>query len=125
MPIFSASVTLPTSDASGPYPLGIDVFAYSGDGSLTLSDWDSGTLLTSFEYSGEETIILDVTQATTDAICAENSYVGLNFRCAAPSNVDHFRGTTSYLNFGLHENHSVAGLSVIETPEPNSFLMLT
>ena len=59
-PILSVELVLPVF-SSNPFPFTIDVFGYAGDGALTLSDWDQGSLLTSFSYSGEQTVTLDVT----------------------------------------------------------------
>ena len=123
-PVLTASVSLPMSDCSGPYPFTIDVFTYAGDGMLTLSDWDAGTLLTSFEYSGEELVVVDTTSFIATAIAAGSPYAGFNVRFAGPSNIDRFRGTASYLSFGSVECDSAALLSIATVPEPGTGILM-
>src|SRR5665647_1119865 len=59
--ISNAQLVLPVSDSNGPFPYGINVYTYAGDGNLTLSDWAAGSLFSSFTYSGAETVTLDAT----------------------------------------------------------------
>ena len=50
-----------TAFGSNLTPFDIDVFVYSGDGLLSLSDFDQGSLATSFTYSGEASVAIDLT----------------------------------------------------------------
>ena len=68
--------------SEGPYPLRVHVFSYSGNGALDPSDNNSGTFLTSFSYSGEPTVTIDVTSAISIAIMAANSFIGFRFEFA-------------------------------------------
>ena len=74
--------------SNGPFPFTVDVFGYTGDGVLTLSDWFQGSLLTSFSYSGEQTVTLDVTSFINSRVAAGDAFVGFNFQFAVPSNIN-------------------------------------
>ena len=82
-PILSVELVLPVF-SSNPFPFTIDVFGYAGDGVVTLSDWDQGSLLTSFLYSGEQTVTLDVTSFIQSAVAAGDAFAGFNLRFADP-----------------------------------------
>ena len=60
-PLTGAELVLPVFGSMGPYPFNIDVFTYAGDGLLSLGDFNAGSLYTSFAYSGEPVVSLDVT----------------------------------------------------------------
>lgn len=87
-PIFKAELVLPVFASNGPFPFTVDVFGYTGDGVLTLSDWFQGSLLTSFSYSGEQTVTLDVTSFINSRVAAGDAFVGFNFQFAVPSNIN-------------------------------------
>jgi hypothetical protein len=82
-PILNVELVLPVF-SSNPFPFTIAVFGYAGDGALTVSDWDQGSLLTSFLYSGEQTVTLDVTSFIRSAVAAGDEFAGFNFRVAGP-----------------------------------------
>jgi len=88
-PILNVELVLPVF-ASNPFPFTIDVFGYTGDGALTLSDWAQGSLLTSFSHSGEQTVTLDVTSFISSAVAAGDAFAGFNFRFAGPPNIGPF-----------------------------------
>jgi hypothetical protein len=87
-PILNAELVLPVFSSNGPYPFTIDVFGYAGDGVLTLSDWAQGSHLTSFSYSGEQIVTLDVTSFISSAVAAGDAFAGFNFRFAVPSSIN-------------------------------------
>jgi hypothetical protein len=86
-PVFKSVLRLEVYAATGPYPFSIDVFAYSGDGVLAIDDWNRGTLLTSFQYAGEEIVLLDVTSAIRSLVASGASYAGFNFQFSVPSQI--------------------------------------
>ena len=88
-PILNVELVLPVF-SSNPFPFTIDVFGYAGDGALTLSDWAQGSLLTSFLYSGEQVVTLDVTSFISSAVAAGDAFAGFNFRFAGPPNIGPF-----------------------------------
>jgi hypothetical protein len=51
--IHRVSLVLTIYAANGPFPFTIDVFTYAGDGSLSLNDFNLGSLYTSFQYFGK------------------------------------------------------------------------
>jgi hypothetical protein len=85
--IASAQLLLPVFASGGPLSFQLDVFAYSGDGALTLADWNRGTLFASLVYSGEDAITFDVTSLLNNSISNSNSFIGFNIQFAVPSNV--------------------------------------
>ena|SRR5215213_339751 len=89
-PILKVELVLPVFSSNGPFPFTIDVFGYTGDGALTLSDWAQGSLLTSFSHSGEQTVTLDVTSFIHSAVAAGDAFTGFNFRFAGPPNIGPF-----------------------------------
>jgi hypothetical protein len=78
---------LPVQGAMGPYPLSISVFTYSGDGALTLGDWNAGSLFTSFTYSGGSLVDLDITSFIQDLQSSGSVFAGFNFRITLPSSI--------------------------------------
>jgi hypothetical protein len=85
--IANAQLVLPVFRSNGPFPFRIDVFTYTGDGALTLSDWDQGSLFASFSYSGESIVTLDVTSFIRSARAAGHAFAGFNFQFAVPSSI--------------------------------------
>ncbi len=98
-----------SSNAS--FPFTIDVFGYTGDGALTVSDWAQGTLLTSFSYSGERVVTLDVTSFISSAVAAGDAFAGFNFRSAVPSSIN-LNGP--FVAFGSLEFPPAASLRVTD-----------
>ena len=84
-PVVGASLVLPVWASLGPFPFQVDVYGYAGDGLLTLTDWSRGTLITSFQYSGEQTVTIDVTQFLSTAIANGYAFAGFNLRFSVPS----------------------------------------
>nr|WP_298720896.1 hypothetical protein [uncultured Steroidobacter sp.] len=85
LPIARARLSLPVFASMGPFPFDIDVFAYSADGQLTLSDWTGGTFVRSFRYRGRQVVRLDVTSAVEAALEAGQQFIGFRFEFAEPS----------------------------------------
>lgn len=69
----------------GPFPFTVDVFTYTGDGSLSLNDFSAGSFFTSFQYSGEATVTLDVTPFIRALAASGGGFAGFNFQFAVPS----------------------------------------
>ena len=86
-PITNATLNLSVFASNGPYPLKVGVFTYSGDGKLTLDDFNSGTLFHTFEYRGEKTIQLDVTTFLKSMVSSGAKYAAFNFRCLELSTI--------------------------------------
>lgn len=86
--VYRSVLRLAVFGSMGPYPFTIDVYAYAGNGLLSLADWDRGTLATSFVYSGEDVIELDVTDAVRKRISWGAKFVGFNFRYRGTSPID-------------------------------------
>jgi hypothetical protein len=86
-PVLRATLRLTVYGSKGPYPIRVDLYGYRGNGRLEADDWDRGTFISSFEYAGEHTIVLDVT-AKVRAMKSNGAVVaGFNFR-AEPSDID-------------------------------------
>lgn len=62
------------------FPFDIDVYAYSGDESLTLDDWNQGVLVTTFTYNGEVSVKIDLTKSVNEAILTGTTVLGVNLR---------------------------------------------
>ena len=86
-PVTSAQLLLNVFDATGPFPFTINVYTYAGDGAVTLSDWDAGTLFTSFQYSGQSTVELDVTSVIQSLASSDQTFAAFNLRFAVPSTI--------------------------------------
>jgi len=86
-PITSATLDLSVFSSNGPYPFKVDVFTYTGDGILSLNDFNSGTLFHTFEYSGDETVQLDVTPFIKSIVSSGDQYAGFNLQFAEPSTI--------------------------------------
>ena len=83
--ISSAKLKLSVFASTGPYPFTIGVFAYRGDGMLSVDDWDSGAPFTSFQYAGETRVTLDVTTVLQGLVASGADIAGFNFRFSVPS----------------------------------------
>lgn len=110
-PIQNAELVLPVFGSNGPFPFTVEVFGYAGDGLLTVSDWTQGTLLTSFSYSGEQVVTLDVTSFISSAVAAGDAFAGFNFHFAVPSSIN-LNGP--FVAFGSLEFPPAASLRVTE-----------
>jgi hypothetical protein len=86
-PVSEAKLKLSVYASMGPFPFPIGVFAYPGDGALTVDDWDRGTPFTSFEYAGEPTVTLDVTAPLQALASSGATFAGFNFRFSVPSTI--------------------------------------
>jgi hypothetical protein len=80
-------LTLTIFGSNGPFPFTIDVFTYAGNGILSLSDFNAGALFTSFEYSGQTTVTLDVTKFIKGLTTSGSMFAGFNFQFAVPSSI--------------------------------------
>jgi hypothetical protein len=87
-PISRAKLELPVFASNGPFPFTVDVFAYSGDGLLTLADWSGGTLLQSFVYRHKKVVRLDVTSAVREALASGQQFIGFRFEFSEPSQIE-------------------------------------
>lgn len=114
-PLTGADLVLPVFSAMGPYPFTIDVFTYTGDGVLSLSDFNAGSLYTSFAYSGESVVTLDVTSFIGGLYTSGDDYAGFNFQFAVPSTIA-LNGP--YVSFGSLEHGPAAYLAITPTVEP-------
>ena len=119
-PIFNAQLVLPVFGSKGPFPFTVDVFAYVGDGALTLADWAQGFLLTSSPYAGEQAVTLDVTSFISSGVVAGDAFAGFNFQFAVPSSITLNR---PFVAFGSLEFPPAASL-IANIPEPGTSLLL-
>ena len=79
IPVSSATLALNVFGAN-LFPFDIDVYTYSGDGLLTLGDWNQGLLATTFTYAGEASVTIDLTPSVNQAILAGTTVLGVNLR---------------------------------------------
>ena len=88
--INSATLDLAVFGSTGPFPFDVAVFGYSDTaaGSLGLNDWSSGSLLTTFVFSGDATVSLNVTSFLQGRIDSGDSHAGFRFEFANPSNIN-------------------------------------
>ncbi|MFN3166274.1 MAG: PEP-CTERM sorting domain-containing protein [Phycisphaeraceae bacterium] len=114
--VADAELVLSRFGSKGPYPLNMSVHAYEGDGVVTLSDFGQGNLVRNFNYSGEQTVTIDVTQAVADAVANGHDVIGFNLRVDNPSNVS-LNGP--FVAFATEPNGTQASLNVV-VPEPAS-----
>jgi hypothetical protein len=87
LPLPKIELILTVFSSNGPFPFTINVFTYIGDGVLSLADFNAGSFFTSFEYSGESTVILDVTTFIRRLVASGETFAGFNFRFAVPSTI--------------------------------------
>lgn len=114
-PITNAQLTLNVFGSMGPYPFTVDVFTYAGDGLLLLSDFDAGSLFTSFAYSGEPVVNLDVTSFIDSLYTSGDNYAGFNLQFAIPSTIT-LNGP--YVAFGSLEFPPTSTLTITSTSAP-------
>jgi hypothetical protein len=86
-PVLKATLVLPVYASTGPYPFRIDVLGYRGNGRLDVDDWARGSLITSFQYTGESLVRLDVTTKVRGMQSTGANYAGFVFRFAVPSDI--------------------------------------
>jgi hypothetical protein len=79
-PVGHAELRLNVFGSNGPYPLTVNVFAYSGDGALTPGDFASGSPFTSLSFAGEAQVNVDVTSAVNALISSAAHYAAFNLR---------------------------------------------
>ncbi len=87
-PVFRAMLSLRVFSSNGPYPFTIDVYGYRANGKLAVDDWDRGTLVTTFQYSGEPSVLLDVTSKVQAMRNAGAKWAGFNLRFVPPTVID-------------------------------------
>jgi hypothetical protein len=80
-------LVLPVFAAMGPFPFTIGVFSYAGDGVLSLADFAAGSFLTSFEYSGQPRVVLDVTEFVRDLVASGDGIAGFNLQFSIPTTI--------------------------------------
>jgi hypothetical protein len=103
----NARLILSVSASMGPYPLELNIYAYPADGSANLSDFDAGVHIRSVSYTGEATLILDVTDAVSN-LAGRTAYIGFNFRLPlSPINLN-----GPFIAFGSGEFGSPAKLVI-------------
>ncbi len=83
-PVGHADLNLAITSGA-PTPLTVSVYMYAGDGTVTLSDFAAGSLATSFSYTGQSQVTLDVTTALNSLIASHAAYAGFNFRVPSPT----------------------------------------
>jgi hypothetical protein len=86
-PVTRVDLILNIFGSNGPFPFTIDVFTYTGNGVLSLEDFNMGSFFTSFRYSGESSISLDVTPFIESLVASGQNFAGFNFRFAIPSSI--------------------------------------
>lgn len=118
-PLTGAELVLNAS-GMGPYPFTIDVFTYVGDGLLLLNDFNAGSLFTSFAYSGEPVVTLDVTSFIETLYTSGDDYAGFNFQFAVPSTIP-MNGP--YVVFSSLEHPPAAYLTITTIPAPGAVVL--
>ena len=79
--INSARFEFTVHGANGPFPFEVDLFGYSttANGLVELNDWASGSLLNTFGYTGDQTIVsLDVATFLHGRVSAGDAHVGFS-----------------------------------------------
>jgi hypothetical protein len=120
-PAARATLSLNVFRANGPFPFNIGAFGYSADGSLSLADFDAGTVLTSFAFSGASQITLDVTPFLNALLLSGGSHAGFNFRFLNPSDIE---ANGPFVAFNSTEFGPSASLAVAPVPEPATLVLL-
>ena len=87
-PIASARLVLPIFTTNGPFPIQIDLYAYTGDGAISLSDYLAGTFVTTMAYSNQTRVVFDVTTVVSELSAAGISFIGFNWRAPDVSPID-------------------------------------
>ena len=68
--------------------LPLQLFGYTGNGQVTLADYSSGSLLSSFTLSSVGQFDIDVSSFVTSAFINGNPFVGFNIRPNGDPNID-------------------------------------
>ena len=118
-PVPTIMLQLNRFGANGPFPFTVDVFTYAGDGLMTLADFNAGTLFTSFDYSGEPVVILDVTLPIANLVASSESFAGFNLQFAVPSAI---QTNGPFVAFNSLEFPPAAALII---PEPSTLTLTT
>lgn len=119
-PVTNAELVLNVFDSMGPYPFTVDVFTYTGDGLLLLNDFNAGSLFTSFAYSGEPVVSLDVTSFIQTLYASGDDFAGFNFQFAVPSTIP-INGPG--VSFNSLEYPPAAKLRLLPIPAPGAVLL--
>jgi hypothetical protein len=84
--IEQAILVLPLRNLDSGGPIGIiDVFTYSGDGTITADEFFAGTLFTSFANNGDGTASVDVTEAVQ---ASESNFLGFRLSTTTSDRYD-------------------------------------
>ena len=113
----SATLILNRFGAKGPFPLRVDVYAYEGDGVITLSDFSAGTYTAYFDYTNQASVGVDVTQAVKQAVANGQSSIGFNLRMHSASTVS-LNGP--FVAFDSTEVGTTRPFLSVSVPEPAS-----
>jgi hypothetical protein len=114
-PLTNAELELNVFSSMGPYPFTVDVYTYVGDGVLSLGDFNAGSLFTSFAYSGESVVTLDVTSFIGTLYTSGDGFAGFNIQMPVLTSVP-LNGP--YVSFGSLEHGSAAKLRLTPPPIP-------
>ena len=97
--VSSAELILTTAPVSSAFIAAhtVNLFGYSGDGSITLSDFSAGSLITDFAYFNEPSVTLDVTAFIENQILLGGSFAGFNLFLLDPTNIG---GPAQFASFG-------------------------
>ncbi len=120
--ISSAILDLDVADTLGPYPMTLGIYTYSGDGIINNDDFGAGSLWTTYNYNGENNVLLDLTGAISNQVNASQTYAGINIRGQNVSALSN----APYVAFHNTDNPRAALLRINETssvPEPTSLLL--
>lgn len=130
-PVTASFLRLYRNASEGPFPFQVDVFSYPGDGTLTVADYNAGSLVSSFSYNNEAAVDIDLTAAARQAVSDSYDYLGLNLRMSLPYPEGE---ALSYISFGSLE-YPLAGALPAElhvatsdnptVPEPATILLLS
>ena len=86
-PVTGATLRLNVHGSNGPYPFNINVYTYSGNGSMEAGDFSAGTLATNFVFNGETSVDIDVTSSVLSLINSNSDYAGFNLRFEPASDI--------------------------------------
>lgn len=94
-----------------PVPEQLNLYGFSGDGVVTTSDYNAGSLLATFDLGSliNTTIDVDVTGLTRALLSADNDFIGFNFRTTSGGGV-YFPEATLTVAYSV--------------PEPSSFALI-
>ena len=86
--VVAAKIRFIAQIGTGFTPRPFEVYSFAGDGALTTEDFADGELSTSFDFTGNLQLDVDVTAAVQKHVAANDGYVGLSLRCVLGSNDD-------------------------------------